>query len=328
MTYAAYASRLTGFPNGEAHFGGVNGDVNGMAWTAGPIRPISRANLDLTPAGVYSSAECGRTHAPQDRGLPAHKSSNTCEKVTMNQEMYADNPYARFGMSVVNAPADARVSFIRKTYLHLALAIYAFVALEWFLFSLGFDQWMLQTMGQFRWAPLIVFGLFIAVSWIADSWARSTTSLGIQYVGLLLYVLAQAVIFVPILAMAQSQSVNIAGSDLGVIPAAAVTTLVMFAGLTAVAFLTKKDFSFLGGFLTLAAFAAFALILVSYFVGFNLGVWFSAAVIILACGYILYDTSNIMYHYRTDQYVAASLALFASVALLFMYLLRLFMSRD
>jgi FtsH-binding integral membrane protein len=46
----------------------------------------------------------------------------------------------------------------------------------------------------------------------------------------------------------------------------------------------------------------------------------------LMSGYILYDTSNVMHHYRTDQHVAASLALFASVATLFWYVIRLLMS--
>ena len=46
-------------------------------------------------------------------------------------------------------------------------------------------------------------------------------------------------------------------------------------------------------------------------------------------GYILYYTSNILHQYRTDQYVAAALALFASVALLFWYVIQIFMaSRD
>jgi FtsH-binding integral membrane protein len=43
---------------------------------------------------------------------------------------------------------------------------------------------------------------------------------------------------------------------------------------------------------------------------------------------ILYDTSNILHRYRTDQHVAASLSLFASVALLFWYILSIFSSRD
>ena len=46
----------------------------------------------------------------------------------------------------------------------------------------------------------------------------------------------------------------------------------------------------------------------------------------VACGTILYSTSKVMHDYQTDQYVAASLELFAAVALLFWYVLRLLMS--
>jgi FtsH-binding integral membrane protein len=71
---------------------------------------------------------------------------------------------------------------------------------------------------------------------------------------------------------------------------------------------------------------AFALIAASVLFGFNLGIFFVVAMIVAACGYILYYTSQIMYRFRTDQYVAAALALFASVALLFWYVLQIFMS--
>jgi FtsH-binding integral membrane protein len=168
--------------------------------------------------------------------------------------------------------------------------------------------------------------MFMAVSWIADSWARSATSLGMQYAGLFLYVFAEAIIFLPLLHFAKMASVNIGGTSVGVIPAAAVTTLVMFAGMTAVAFLSKKDFSFLGGILSIAGIGAFALIAISILFGFNLGIWFMWAMVVFACAYILYYTSNILNHYRTDQYVAAALALFASVALLFWYVIQIFMS--
>ena len=75
-------------------------------------------------------------------------------------------------------------------------------------------------------------------------------------------------------------------------------------------------------------FAALGLIACGIIFNFELGAMFTYAMIAFACAYILYDTSNVMLHYRTSQYVAASLALFASVALLFWYVLRLFMSRD
>ena len=47
--------------------------------------------------------------------------------------------------------------------------------------------------------------------------------------------------------------------------------------------------------------------------------------VLLAAGYILYQTSQIFAHYHTEQYVAASLALFSSVALMFWYVIRIFM---
>ena len=62
--------------------------------------------------------------------------------------------------------------------------------------------------------------------------------------------------------------------------------------------------------------------------GFELGTWFSVAMVGFAGAAILYDTSNVLHHYPEDRYVAAALALFASVALMFWYILRLFMSRD
>ena len=61
---------------------------------------------------------------------------------------------------------------------------------------------------------------------------------------------------------------------------------------------------------------------------FNLGNLFAGVMVAFAAAYILYYTSNILHHYRLDQHVAASLALFASVALLFWYILQLFMNRD
>jgi len=103
-------------------------------------------------------------------------------------------------------------------------------------------------------------------------------------------------------------------------------TLIIFGGLTAYVMMTRADFSFLRGFLFVASLAAFGVILVGAFTGFSMGLWFSVAMIGLSAGYILYDTSNVMHHYRTDQHVAAALALFASVALMFWYMIQLLIS--
>ncbi|HEX6984530.1 MAG TPA: Bax inhibitor-1 family protein, partial [Planctomycetaceae bacterium] len=126
-------------------------------------------------------------------------------------------------------------------------------------------------------------------------------------------------IFVPLLLFASAV-------DASIIPTAGFLTLLIFGGLTVTVFVTGADFSFLRGFLVVASLLAIAAIVGSFFFGYGLGIWFSAAMIGLVSGFILYDTSNVLHHYRTDQYVAASLALFASVATLFWYVIRLLMS--
>jgi FtsH-binding integral membrane protein len=244
-------------------------------------------------------------------------------------DFQANTPYASFGSLAINATVDERKAFIRRTYVHLMAAIYGFVALEFLFFSLGWEARALQLLVGTPYSWLIVLGAFFVVSWLANSWAQSDTSPAMQYAGLSLYVVAEAVIFLPLLALAQAQTVNIQGvGNVGVIPAAGVTTLVIFGGITAFAFLTKKDFSFLGSFLGLAAISALALIVIGILFGFAIGIWFVWAMIVLASGYILFYTSNVMHHYRTDQHVAAALALFASVALLFWYVIQIFMNRD
>jgi FtsH-binding integral membrane protein len=248
-------------------------------------------------------------------------------------EYQASNIYGMHGLTVADAPVDARRTFIRKTYTHLAAAVYAFVALEWLLFAVGVDEWMMQFIGRTPFAGLVLLGAFLVTSWVANYWAHSETSIGMQYAGLFLYVIAEALIFVPILMFAQGYAIEFGavGQEVSIIPVAAITTLLLFAGLTAAVFVTRQDFSFLRTALWVGGFAAFALILAGYFVGLDLGIWFTVAMIILACGWILYDTSNVLHHYHPTQHVAASLALFASVALLFWYVLRLLMalsSRD
>jgi FtsH-binding integral membrane protein len=238
---------------------------------------------------------------------------------------YADNsnPYAAptYGFAA-DAAADERAGFIAKTYAHLAGAIAGFVALEAILLNMPGIENLIGMMVGMRYSWLIVLGAFMLVSWVAESWARSAVSPGMQYLGLGLYVVAEAVIFVPLLWFASRL-------DSSIIPTAGLTTLGLFAILTAIVFITRKDFSFLRGILMFGGFAAMGLIAVSIFANFALGPIFTYAMIALACGYILYHTSNVLHHYRIGQHVAASLALFAAVALLFWYIIRLFlMSRD
>ncbi len=216
---------------------------------------------------------------------------------------------------VSNASIDARVSFIRKTYAHLFGAIVAFGLICFGILQLPFTEagvvWLLNQ-GQFAW--LGVLGGFMLVGVIADHWARSGRSKAMQYAGLGLYVVAEAVIFTPMLFIASHVQYAI--------PTAALITAVMFAGLTVSVFVTKKDFSFLRTGIVVASFVALGAIVAGALFGFTLGLGFSVLMMLLASAAILYYTSNVLHHYHTEQHVAAALALFSSIALLFWYVLR------
>lgn len=229
-----------------------------------------------------------------------------------------ENPYAS-PYTVAAQPVNVRAEFIKKTYLHLAGAIGVFALLEAIFLQIPAMRALASTMvgGKFSW--LVVIGLFMVASMVAQKWANSGTSRGIQYAGLVLLSTAYAILFLPIMLFATAFAPE-------VISQAAIVTLAMTVGITVIAFTTKKDFSFLGGFLKIGGIAALGLIVASMIFGFSLGIWFCAAMVVFASVAILKDTSDIIHHYGTNQYVAASLGLFASVALLFWYVLQILLS--
>jgi FtsH-binding integral membrane protein len=226
------------------------------------------------------------------------------------------------GVFAADAPEAERADFIKKTYLHLGGAVLLFVLLEWALIRSPLAKPMVDTMLGGRLSWLLVLGAFIGVSYIAEAWARNSSSLGMQYAGLGLYVVAETIIFLPLLYICVYFV-----KDPNLIPTAGLITGVVFVGLTAAVFLTGSDFSWMRQALMMGGFAALGIIVASLIFGFSLGVLFSGAMVILASGYILYYTSNVMHRYPIGSHVAAALALFSAVALLFWYVLRILMSR-
>ena len=220
---------------------------------------------------------------------------------------------------VAEQSVDTRADFIWRTYGHVAAAILLFAGIETYLFDSGLAQPMAQSMLGVNW--LLILGGFMVVGWLATHVAHTVQSKPLQYVALVGFVVAEAIIFLPLLAIAMAMQPGIVESAVGV-------TLLGTAGLTAVAFITRKDFSFLRGILVWGGILALVGIVASVLFGFEMGTWFSVAMIGFAGAAVLYDTSNILHHYPEDRYVAAALQLFASVALMFWYVLRLFMSRD
>lgn len=225
-----------------------------------------------------------------------------------------------YGTPVAGARADSREKFIVRTYNHLFGAIVLFALIEIGLFMSGLAQSIALAMMGTSW--LIVLGGFVVVSWLASRAAHRSTKKSTQYLALGGFVLAQAIIFVPLLYIADNYAP-------GAIQSAAMVTIAGFAALTGIAFWTRKDFSFLGGLLRWAFVLALVAIVAALLFGFELGTWFSVGMVGLAGAAILYDTSNVLHHFPEDRYVAAALQLFSSVALMFWYVLRIFIgSRD
>jgi FtsH-binding integral membrane protein len=220
-----------------------------------------------------------------------------------------DNGYAgSSGYSVASVKAE----FLRRTYMHLAGAILAFTIVEAGLINAlqmaGMQGAVFTVMTKMGWIGVLL--AFMVASWVARTWAHSSTSLTMQYMGLGLYVLAEAIIFLPLLIYASHFAPNI-------IVQAGIMTLAVFAGLTTAVLMTGKDFSFLGTAISLGSWLILATIVCSMLFGFQLGLWFSLGMVAFACACILYTTSTILHHYHPSQYVGAALELFSSIAYLF-----------
>ncbi|SDH82842.1 hypothetical protein SAMN05421846_102186 [Chryseobacterium taeanense] len=212
-----------------------------------------------------------------------------------------------------------KADFYKKTYLHVALAILAFIGVEAVLLQIVPDQLIFAMFAQ-RYIWLLIIGVFWLASILATKWSLSLDK-STQYFGLGFYVVLEAVIFLPLVKIATLY----AGPQ--VIYQAAMLTIAMFSGISFIAFTSKRDFSFLRNIIVIGGFISLGLIVGGMLFAFNLGLWFSVGMVILASATILYQTSKLKDSYSTNQYVGASLQLFASIMLLFWYILSILMSR-
>ncbi len=230
----------------------------------------------------------------------------------------AQNPYLIHEEDLVaNQGIDARADFIVKTYMHLLGAIIAFAGVIAIFMKIGVADKISEMLGQ----GYLFLGLILVIGVIThftERVALQTRSLSKQYAALSVYIVIEALLF--------SGLINYIVNWLNlpnVITISAVATIGIFSALTAIMFYTRKDLSHWGRYLMFAGVGAIAMIIVIALFGISLGPIFSVLLIFLAAGYILYDTSNVIHHYHTDQYVGASIALFASLAMLFWHIILL-----
>lgn len=215
-----------------------------------------------------------------------------------------------------------RVAFYKKTYTHVAGGVLVFIIFEYFLLQSDIIvEFALSMLNGWRW--IIMLGGFMLATNYAEGTVMKTSNKNVQYMGYTLYIFAEAFIFVPLIYIALSYT-----QSFDMLNQAAIVTLSLFTGISAIVFITKKDFSFLKAGLTVGFFIAIGLILAGVLFGFDLGLWFSVGMCVLAAGSILYQTSNLVHKYGTEDYIPAALGLFASLMLLFWYVLQIFLSRD
>jgi FtsH-binding integral membrane protein len=228
-----------------------------------------------------------------------------------------------FTVPVATLDADTRAAFMVRVYQHLVAALVAFVAFETLLFATGAARGIYDLVAGSGGAWLLVLGGFMVVNWMATAAAHDLANPGRQYGGLFALAGAEALIFAPFLYYV----FNVEGGGAVTVGAAAVVTVLGFAGLTAIGLFTRRDLSFMRPLIMWAAVMSLVLIVAALLFGFELGVWFSVAMVALAGGAILYQTQAILRTYPDGAHVGAAVQLFASMMLLFWYVLRIFARR-
>lgn len=207
---------------------------------------------------------------------------------------------ARVSQSII-----ASNKVIRNTYLLLTLTLFTSAVIAGIAMASGARpvHWLLM---------LVVFiGMPFAINALRNSvWSLPLT---FGFTGFMGYVLG------PILTLYLSLP---NGSQ--IVAAAFATTAVIFLGLSAYALTTRKDFSFMGGFLTVGLIVVLVAIIANIFLQIPaLSLTISAAAVILMSGLILFDTSR-MIHGGETNYVVMTVSLFANIYVLFIHLLNLF----
>lgn len=223
---------------------------------------------------------------------------------------------------VISQGEEARITFMTKVYQHIGLALAAFMGFEFLLFTSGIAEWFYDSVFTSGGGWLLILGLFMVGSWLATQATMDLSNPGRQYAGLFGTAALYSLLFAPLLYYVFN--VQDAASDVW---AAAVITGIGFVGLSAVAWVTRRDLSFIRPLIMWGGVAALVLIVGAILFGFNLGTWFSVAMIGLAGAAILYTTQQALRTYPEQAYVAAAVQLFSSIMTMFWYVLRIFADR-
>lgn len=201
---------------------------------------------------------------------------------------------------------DDRISFLGKTYGMLALCIAAGSAGAYFSMGMAFPYEH----------PFMMFFAMIGGIFVVQA-VRHTA--GINFAALLGFGALTGMAIAPLISMVSAKSGML-------VTQAFMTTAVTFVALTAYVFYSRKDFSFLKGFVWTGLVAMIVLSLSNYFFfeSSTLQLAVSGMGVLLFSAFILYDTSNILRDYPNNEFISAALTLYLDVFLLFQNLLVMF----
>jgi len=207
------------------------------------------------------------------------------------------------------AGVGERMAFVRKVYaLFFAATLFAIAGVG---FGFVFPPVMLAVVAH----PWLSF--FVLIGGVLGAQAVRLVP-GVNLLALFAFTALTGVIISP--AIAIYTRLNPAS-----ILQAGVLTVGIFGGLTAYVFVSKKDFSFMRGMVTAGLIVVFlAAVLNLFIVGSSaLAFAISCAALLLFSGFVLYDTSNIIRRYPTNEYVAGALDLYLDAFNIFLALLRI-----
>ncbi len=202
--------------------------------------------------------------------------------------------------------ADDRISFLGKTYGMLALCIAAGSIGAFMSMGLAFPQ-----EHPFMMLFVMMGGIFLVQG------VRHIP--GINFAALLVFGAITGMAISPLVGMVAAKSGTL-------VTQAFFTTAVAFVSLTAYTFISRRDFSFLKGFVWVGLISIIVLGLSNYFFFESslLALGISGMGVLLFSAFILYDTSNILRDYPNNEYISAALTLYLDVFLLFQHVLALF----
>jgi len=233
--------------------------------------------------------------------------------------------------SPIVAQADQMdaAQFYRKTYGLVALAFAGFASLLYLFFITPVAGLFMNTIGAmynslggFTW--LIVMLAFWAGTYYAQKLASNRADRSSQYAGLGLYVVLEALIFIPLITVVALSTKGNVGDIL--IPACTLTGALVL-GLTIAVQFTQVDFSFLRVIITIGSICAIGAIIMFAIMGINPGTWFALAMILLMASVILYQTHVIKNNCSTEDYVIAAFILFSAFVTLLWYVIQFFLGR-